>query len=48
LKKQANYLNAALKVFQRLADNSNNGGLQTVQADKTSVTANLPEPINPL
>jgi len=27
------------KGLQTLADNSNNGGLQTVQADKASVTA---------
>jgi hypothetical protein len=37
--KQANYLQAALKVFRALADNSNNGGLQTVSANKTNVTA---------
>jgi hypothetical protein len=34
-----NYLSAALKVSQTLADNLNNGGLLTASAGKTNVTA---------
>jgi hypothetical protein len=37
--KKLNYLQAALKVFQRLADNLNNGGLLTASAGKSNVTA---------
>lgn len=33
------FLCQALKVFQELADNLNNGGLLTVSAGKASVTA---------
>ena len=38
-KNRANFLSLSLKVFQTLADNLNNGGLQTVPTDKASVTA---------
>jgi hypothetical protein len=37
--KNANYLQAALKVFQTLADNLINGGLLSASAGKSNVTA---------